>query len=104
MLFLTQKMSKNIFYIHYSSNKDFYELNSATDEFIEGLNILRHGDSDKKISPAPTYKISLQQVEIDKLWDKFYENMLKLFYEEKAWFVDGITYYNFIEQNKIQKT
>ena len=72
---LTQKMSKNIFYIHYSSNKDFYELNSATNEFIEGLNILRHGDRDKKISPAPTYKISLQQIEIDKLWRKFYENI-----------------------------
>ncbi len=57
---LTQKMAKNIFYIHYSSNKDFYELNAAVDEFIKGLNTLRHGDSDKNISPVPTYQISLQ--------------------------------------------
>ncbi|WP_294961960.1 type IV pili methyl-accepting chemotaxis transducer N-terminal domain-containing protein [Sulfurimonas sp.] len=72
---LTQKMSKNVFYIHYSSNKDFYELNSAIDEFIKGLNTLRHGDSDKNISPVPTYKISLQQIEINKLWEHFYENI-----------------------------
>ena len=33
---LTQNISKNIFYINYNSNKDFYELNSATQEFIDG--------------------------------------------------------------------
>ncbi len=78
---LTQKMSKNIFYIHYSSNKDFYELNSAIDEFIKGLNTLRHGDKNKKIYPSPTYEISLQQVEIHKLWKSFYEKIqnFKLF-------------------------
>jgi methyl-accepting chemotaxis protein len=78
---LTQKMSKNVFYIHYSSNKDFYELNAAVDEFIKGLNTLRHGDSEKKIYPVPTYEISLQQTEINKLWDSFHENIqnFKLF-------------------------
>lgn len=78
---LTQKIAKNIFYIHYSSNKDFYELNAAVDEFIKGLNILRHGDSQKKISPVPTYQISLQQTEINTLWDNFYQNVqnFKLF-------------------------
>ncbi|MDA3908090.1 MAG: type IV pili methyl-accepting chemotaxis transducer N-terminal domain-containing protein [Sulfurimonas sp.] len=78
---LTQKMSKNIFYIHYSSNKDFYELNAAVDEFIKGLNTLRHGDSNKNISPVPTYQISLQQIEISKLWESFHENIqnFKLF-------------------------
>ncbi|EDZ62457.1 hypothetical protein SMGD1_0588 [Sulfurimonas gotlandica GD1] len=78
---LTQKMSKNVFYIHYSSNKDFYELNAAVDEFIKGLNTLRHGDSNKNISPVPTYQISLQQIEVSKLWKNFYENIqnFKLF-------------------------
>jgi len=78
---LTQKMAKNIFYIHYSSNKDFYELNAAIDEFIEGLNILRNGDSQKKISPVATYQISLQHTEINALWDVFYKNIqnFKLF-------------------------
>ncbi|EQB39929.1 hypothetical protein M947_04930 [Sulfurimonas hongkongensis] len=78
---LTQKMAKNVFYIHYSSNKDFYELNSAIDEFIEGLNILRNGDSVKKIYPVPTYQISLQHTEVNALWDDFYKNIqnFKLF-------------------------
>jgi len=78
---LTQKMSKNVFYIHYSSNKDFYELNAAVDEFIRGLNTLRHGDSNKNISPVPTYEISLQQIEVSKLWEKFHKNIqnFKLF-------------------------
>ncbi len=72
---LTQKMSKNIFYIYYSTNKDFYELNTAVDEFIEGLNILRHGNKNMGIYSVPTHKISIQQVEIDKLWSKFHENI-----------------------------
>lgn len=78
---LTQKMSKNVFYIHYSSNKDFYELNAAVDEFIRGINTLRHGDSNKKIYPVPTFQISLQQIEISKLWENFHENIqnFKLF-------------------------
>jgi len=72
---LTQKISKNIFYINYSSNKDFYELNSAVDEFIKGLNTLKHGDENKKIHAAPTFKIKTQMLEVDILWKKFYEDI-----------------------------
>ena len=72
---LTQKIAKNIFYIHYTSNQDFYELNAATDEFIEGLNILKHGDQDKGIVPTTSYAISTQLLEIRKLWDAYYENV-----------------------------
>ena len=72
---LTQKISKNIFFIHYNSNKDFYELNSAVDEFIAGLNILRHGDQEKGISPVPTHIISSQLIVVTKLWKEFYENI-----------------------------
>jgi nitrate/nitrite-specific signal transduction histidine kinase len=72
---LTQKISKNIFYINYNSNKDFYELNEATQEFIDGLNILKHGNTDKKIFAAPTSKIKNQILEIDILWNAFYEDI-----------------------------
>ena len=72
---LTQNISKNIFYISYSSNNDFYELNLATQEFIEGLNILKHGDAGQKISAAPTSKIENQIIEVDILWNKFYEDV-----------------------------
>lgn len=72
---LTQKISKNVFYINYSSNKDFYELNAATDEFIAGLNTLKHGNEDKKIQAAPTQKIRAQIIIVDKLWHEFYEDI-----------------------------
>jgi len=72
---LTQKMAKNVFFIHYSSNKDFYELNTAIQEFIDGLNILRHGSQDKQITSVPTHKISQQLLEVNKLWERFYEDL-----------------------------
>lgn len=72
---LTQKIAKNIFYIHYNSNKDFSELNAATDEFINALNILKFGNKEKEISSAPTDKISAQLSEVNILWEKFYEDI-----------------------------
>ncbi|QFR49737.1 hypothetical protein FJR48_08325 [Sulfurimonas lithotrophica] len=72
---LTQKMAKNIFYIHYTGSKDFYELNSAVDEFIEGLSTLQHGDKSRGISGVPTLKISNQLFEVKKLWEKYYEDI-----------------------------
>ena len=72
---LTQKIAKNIFYIHYTTNQDFYELNAASDEFIKGLNILRHGDHDKGIVPISSYNISKQLLEVRKQWDEYYEDV-----------------------------
>ncbi|MBU4110089.1 type IV pili methyl-accepting chemotaxis transducer N-terminal domain-containing protein, partial [bacterium] len=72
---LTQKISKNIFYIHYSSNKDFYELNAAVDEFISGLNTLKHGEQDRGIASAPTPKIAEQLKQVSLLWNDFHEDI-----------------------------
>jgi hypothetical protein len=72
---LTQKIAKNIFYIYYNSSNDFYELNSAANEFIEGFNTLRHGNQEKEILAVPTYKIATQLIEVNKLWDNFYEDV-----------------------------
>jgi len=72
---LTQKIAKNIFYINYSSNKDFYELNAATDEFIHALNILKHGNQEKGIASTPTKEIAQQLTEVSLLWDNFHENI-----------------------------
>jgi len=72
---LTQKISKNVFYISYSGNKDFYELNSASQEFIKALNMLKHGDKEKKIYSAPTDKIKNHIHEVESLWEKFYEDI-----------------------------
>ena len=72
---LTQKISKNVFYINYSTNKDFYELNVAVEQFIKGLNILKHGDEGKKIYSAPNEEIKTQILAVDILWHKFYEDI-----------------------------
>ncbi|QOY54134.1 type IV pili methyl-accepting chemotaxis transducer N-terminal domain-containing protein [Candidatus Sulfurimonas marisnigri] len=74
---LTQKIAKNIFYIYHSSNKDFTELDSAANEFINGLKILEHGDKDKEILAVNTYSISTQLKNVNKLWVNFYENIQK---------------------------
>ncbi|MDD3475866.1 MAG: type IV pili methyl-accepting chemotaxis transducer N-terminal domain-containing protein [Sulfurimonas sp.] len=72
---LTQKISKNIFYTHYQLSHDFSELDSACNEFIDGLNTLKFGNSNKEISPFHSYEISTQISEVDKLWREFYENV-----------------------------
>jgi len=72
---LTQKISKNIFYINYSSNKDFHELNAAVDEFIGALNTLKHGQRERGISSAPTYEIAEQLKLVSLLWDDFYKDI-----------------------------
>ena len=82
---LTQKIAKNIFYMHYNSNKDYYELNSAVDEFILGLDTLKHGDKSIGISPVPTAVISAQINKINSEWANFYEDIqnFKLLSNEK---------------------
>lgn len=72
---LTQKIAKNVFYIHYKSSNDFKELDGACDEFIDGLNTLKFGNFDKQISPFHTFEISVQISEVDKLWGKFYDDV-----------------------------
>ena len=72
---LTQKIAKNIFYLHYTYTKDFYELNAASDEFIKGLNVLKHGDHEKNISPVRVQNIANQLAEIQKFWDSYYEDV-----------------------------
>lgn len=70
---LTQKMAKNIFYTYYTKSYDFYELNSAVDEFIEGLNTLQHGNKERGIYSVPSSKINFQLLEVKKLWNNYFE-------------------------------
>lgn len=72
---LTQKISKNVFYIQYQSSHDFSELDDACKEFIDGLSTLKFGNFNKQISPFNSSEISAQILEVDKLWGKFYENV-----------------------------
>jgi nitrate/nitrite-specific signal transduction histidine kinase len=72
---LTQKIAKNIFYTYYTSTQDFYELNTACDEFIDGLNTLKHGNQNKGILVVPKHEISDQLLEVGKLWENFYKDV-----------------------------
>lgn len=73
---LTQKISKNIFYLyHNSDNTLFTELDSATIEFIYNLNSLKDGNTLTGINKAPTDLIAKQISKVDILWSTFYANI-----------------------------
>lgn len=72
---LTQKIAKNVFYIHHYSVNDFKELDEACNTFIEGLDTLKFGDSIKKIDPFHTHEIATQLSKIDTLWHTFYHDV-----------------------------
>ena len=70
---LTQKIAKNIFYTYYTKSNDFYELNSAVDEFIRGLNILQHGDKQRGIYSVPSPKINFQLMDVKQQWKEYFD-------------------------------
>ena len=73
---LTQKISKNIFYLyHNNSNALLNELDSATIEFIYNLNSLKDGNTLTGIQKAPTDLIAKQISKVDILWNSFHTNI-----------------------------
>ncbi len=75
---LTQKMSKEIFYIKYKQSTDFRELNSAIDLFDNNLNDLIHGNSAKGIYPPQNEKIKSKLEEVRSLWVPFKKEVVKI--------------------------
>jgi nitrate/nitrite-specific signal transduction histidine kinase len=74
---LTQRISKNIFYLYHNNSKDTTELDSAIEEFIYNLKSLKNGNKLIGITEAPTEKISTQIAKIEILWNNFYKNAKK---------------------------
>jgi hypothetical protein len=74
---LTQKISKNIFYLYHNDKESFTELDEATIEFIDNLNTLKEGNDLKKIYKAPTDEIEKQILKVEILWNNFYTNINK---------------------------
>ncbi len=72
---LTQKISKNIFYLYYNNKASYDELNQASIEFIYNLNSLKNGNSLTGVFKAPTYEIAKQISKIEILWNNFYTNI-----------------------------
>lgn len=72
---LTQKISKNIFYIQHNPHESLNELNLACDEFINGLNTLKYGNKDKEISAVVIPKVLKQIEQVDEMWNAFYRDV-----------------------------
>lgn len=84
---LTQRISKNIFYLYHNDSKDQTELDSATEEFIYNLNSLKNGNPLIGISKVPTENIANQIAKVEILWNNFNNNVqrfkaLHIFREE----------------------
>ncbi len=72
---LTQKISKNIFYLFYTKKTDFFELNSATEEFIQNLQSLKNGNKLLGIPAVPNDNIGQQVYKVEILWKEFFHNI-----------------------------
>lgn len=71
---LTQRITKNIFYLYQTKSHDFSEIDNAVDEFDYGLKTLRDGNTLLDISTPPTEEISSQISKVDVLWTTFRKN------------------------------
>ena len=72
---LTQRISKNIFYLYHNNSQDTTELDSAKEEFIYNLHSLRDGNNLTGIPKSPTDQISKQIAKIEVLWNTFSSNV-----------------------------
>ena len=75
---LTQKMSKEIFYIKHKQSADFREINSAVDLFENNLNDLMNGNSAKGIYVPQNIKIKTKLEEVSSLWIPFKKEVKKI--------------------------
>lgn len=71
---LSQKISKNIFYLFYNKAENS-ELEDASNEFIYNLEILKKGNPSLKISNVENLEIKKQILNIEILWNSFYSNI-----------------------------
>lgn len=72
---LTQKMSKEIFYIKHKDTIDFRELNTAMDTFNENLYDLIHGNKIKGIYAPEDIEIKKKLQEVEDIWIPFKEKI-----------------------------
>lgn len=71
---LTQRITKNIYYLYNTRSHDFKEIDQAIDEFNYGLDTLKNGNSLLNISEAPTQEINNQISKVLVLWKTFEKN------------------------------
>ncbi len=74
---LTQKISKNVFYLYYNDKASYNELNQASIEFMYNLDSLKNGNDLTGMYSVPNDQIAKQISKIEVLWDSFYLNVEK---------------------------
>jgi len=72
---LTQKISKDIFYINQSKNINYTTLNKSIEKFITNFKYIKSRDEIREILSNPESEISLQIAQVDKLWATFYKDV-----------------------------
>lgn len=73
---LTQKMSKEIFFLHFKDGYDFRELNRAVDLFEYNLKNLIEGNTNKQIEPPSDTLVKKKLEEVKAKWIPF-QNEIK---------------------------
>ncbi len=73
---LTQKMAKNIFYIHTNNKYDFRELDAAYELFSKHLYMLSNGDYKKGLYVVDDELINNQLIKVKKMWQEFSQHII----------------------------
>jgi len=71
---LTQRITKNIFYLYQTRSNNFAEIDNAIEQFEFGLTTLRDGNKILKIGKSPTEEITEQITKVSVLWNSFKKN------------------------------
>lgn len=71
---LTQKITKNIYFLYQTKQSNFSEMDKAISEFNFGLNTLKNGNNNLGISSAPTEPLKMQMEKVSILWHSFFQN------------------------------
>lgn len=74
---LSQKMSKEILYLHFKDSDDFRELNRAVNLFDYNLNNLINGNKNKGIEPTKNLHVKQKLKEVKNEWIAFKQEILK---------------------------
>ena len=74
---LSQRITKNIYYLYQNKENDFTEIDNAISEFNHGLVTLLNGDKILNISPAPTEELKAQMIKVNILWNSFEKNVIE---------------------------
>ena len=72
---LTQKITKNIYFLYHNKENNFTEIDNAIEEFNYGLETLVNGDKFLGISSAPTQELKTQMTKVVILWNSFEKNV-----------------------------